>query len=343
MAGGDPGARRDVASVSPASATVSVCLPARNEAATIGAIVAEAVRLDDGRPRSSSSTTARPTTPPRSRPRPGRGSWPRRRSCPRPDRDRARATRCGSRCTRARGDIICWIDADLRNFRGEYIERLCAPLLADPDTMFVKAYYTRSFEGAPTGGGRVTELVARPLLSLLFPKLADIVQPLGGEYAARRSALEVLPFVEGWGVELGLLVDVVERFGRDAVAQVDLDVARAPQPPARRARAASARGHGHRAAARGSAARRDDAVRRAAARRARRHRSRPSRSKSASGRRSSRCRRTERVSRRLDSGFLDEQRGARVRLARLPHAIGQREHLHAAPVGRARRARRRST
>ena len=88
--------------------------------------------------------------------------------------------------------------------------------------MLVKAFYARSFEGAPTGGGRVTELVARPLLSLLFPKLADIVQPLAGEYAARRSALEVLPFVEGWGVELGLLVDVVSRFGRDAVAQVDL-------------------------------------------------------------------------------------------------------------------------
>ncbi len=121
------------------------------------------------------------------------------------------------------GDIICWVDADLRNFRGEYVERLCAPLLSQPATMFVKAYFTRSFEGAPTGGGRVTELVARPLLSLLFPKLADIVQPLGGEYAARREALEVVPFVEGWGVELGLLVDIVERFGRDAVAQVDLD------------------------------------------------------------------------------------------------------------------------
>ena len=70
----------------------------------------------------------------------------------------------------------------------------------------------------------MTELVARPLLSLLFPKLADIVQPLGGEYAGRREALEVLPFVEGWGVELGLLIDLVERFGRDAVAQVDLGV-----------------------------------------------------------------------------------------------------------------------
>ena len=120
------------------------------------------------------------------------------------------------------GDIVCFLDADLRNFHGEYVERLCRPLLDDTDTMFVKAYYARAFEGAPTGGGRVTELVARPILSLLFPKLADIVQPLGGEYAARRSALEVVPFVEGWGVEMGLLIDIAERFGRDAIAQVDL-------------------------------------------------------------------------------------------------------------------------
>jgi len=202
---------------------VSVCLPARDEAATIGAIVAEAVGLDlvaevvvldDG---STDDTAAiataagarvvgEATVLPETGPGSGKGNamWKSLYACT--------------------GDVICWVDADLRNFRGEYIERLCAPLLARPDIMFVKAYSARSFEGAPTGGGRVTELVARPLLSLLFPKLADIVQPLGGEYAARRAALEVLPFVEGWGVELGLLVDVVERFGRDAVAQVDLDV-----------------------------------------------------------------------------------------------------------------------
>ena len=202
---------------------VSVCLPARDEAETIGAIVAEAVRLelvsevvvlDDG---STDDTAAvaqaagarvvrEASVLPETGPGSGKGNamWKSLYAC--------------------NGDIICWVDADLRNFRGEYVERLCAPLLAQPDTMFVKAYSTRSFEGAPTGGGRVTELVARPLLSLLFPKLADIVQPLGGEYAARRSALEVLPFVEGWGVELGLLIDLVERFGRDAVAQVDLDV-----------------------------------------------------------------------------------------------------------------------
>src|SRR5882672_6256128 len=205
------------------SAGVSVCLPARDEAPTIGAIVAEAVRLDlvtevvvldDG---SSDETAAiaaaagarvvsEASVLPETGPGSGKGNamWKSLYACT--------------------GDVICWIDADLRNFRGEYIERLCTPLLTNPDTMFVKAFFTRSFEGAPTGGGRVTELVARPLVSLLFPKLADIVQPLGGEYAARRSALEVLPFVEGWGVELGLLIDVVERFGRDALAQVDLGI-----------------------------------------------------------------------------------------------------------------------
>jgi glucosyl-3-phosphoglycerate synthase len=207
----------------PVSGRVSVCLPARDEAATIGAIVAETVRLelvsevvvlDDG----STDDTAAVATAAGARvvretsvlPETGSGS--------------GKGNAMWKSLYACAGDIICWVDADLRNFRGEYIERLCAPLLAQPDTMFVKAYYTRSFEGAPTGGGRVTELVARPLLSLLFPKLADIVQPLGGEYAARRGALEVLPFVEGWGVELGLLIDLVERFGRDAVAQVDLDV-----------------------------------------------------------------------------------------------------------------------
>jgi glucosyl-3-phosphoglycerate synthase len=122
------------------------------------------------------------------------------------------------------GNLVCWLDADLRNFHAETVIKLVEPLVIDPDIVLVKASYTRAFEGEPTGGGRVTELVARPLLSLLFPKLADIVQPLGGEYAGRREALEVLPFVEGWGVEIGLLVDVVERFGRDAVAQVDLGV-----------------------------------------------------------------------------------------------------------------------
>jgi glucosyl-3-phosphoglycerate synthase len=121
-----------------------------------------------------------------------------------------------------RGDIICWLDADVRNFRSEFVTDLVQPLLDHEHVVFAKAFYERPLDDAPTGGGRVTELVARPLLSVLFPKIADLVQPLAGEYAGRREALEAVPFVEGWGVEIGLLVDLVEQFGRDAITQVDL-------------------------------------------------------------------------------------------------------------------------
>jgi glucosyl-3-phosphoglycerate synthase len=210
---------------------ISVCIPARNEAPTIGGIVAkvrerlvdslpanggglvdEIVVLDDGSTdataavarEAGATVVAESSVLPEAGPGSGKGNalWKSLHAC--------------------RGDLVCWLDADLRNFDAETVAKLVEPLLVDAGTVLVKASYVRSFEGAPTGGGRVTELVARPLVSLLFPKLADIVQPLGGEYAARRDALEVLPFVEGWGVELGLLIDVVERFGRDAVAQVDL-------------------------------------------------------------------------------------------------------------------------
>jgi glucosyl-3-phosphoglycerate synthase len=207
---------------------VSVCLPARDEATTVGAIVAEIrahltgprglvdeiVVVDDGSCDDTAAVAraagarvvAERDILPEAGPGTGKGNalWKSLHVC--------------------RGDIICWIDADLRSFSADYVTRLVEPLLTGPDMLFVKAYYDRSYEGAPTGGGRVTELVARPVLSLLFPKLADIVQPLGGEYAGRREALELLPFVEGWGVELGLLIDLVERFGRDVVAQVDLGV-----------------------------------------------------------------------------------------------------------------------
>jgi glucosyl-3-phosphoglycerate synthase len=210
--------------------SISVCLPARNEAATVGPIVHEVCEQlidtagrwggladevvvidDDSTDRTAEVARAagarvvgQAGVLPEAGPGSGKGNvlWKSLHVC--------------------EGELLCWLDADLRNFRAETVARLLEPLITDLDTVLVKASYTRSFEGAPTGGGRVTELVARPLLSLLFPKLADVVQPLGGEYAARREAVEVLPFVEGWGVELGLLVDVVERFGRDAVAQVDL-------------------------------------------------------------------------------------------------------------------------
>ncbi|GGP35722.1 MULTISPECIES: glucosyl-3-phosphoglycerate synthase [Streptomyces] len=122
------------------------------------------------------------------------------------------------------GDIVCFIDADLKDFDPAFVSGIVGPLLTDPDVDFVKAMYDRPFGDSPGQGGRVTELVARPLLNLHWPQLAGFVQPLGGEYAARRSLLERLPFPVGYGVELGLLVDALHTVGLDALAQVDVGV-----------------------------------------------------------------------------------------------------------------------
>jgi glucosyl-3-phosphoglycerate synthase len=126
----------------------------------------------------------------------------------------------------ARGDVIVFVDADLRSFSSTFVTGLLGPLLTDPSVSYVKACYDRPYvAGDHTiahGGGRVTELVARPLINMHWPLLAGVVQPLSGEYAGRRAVLERLPFVTGYGVELGLLVDVLEFAGLDAIAQVDL-------------------------------------------------------------------------------------------------------------------------
>ncbi|MET9852420.1 glucosyl-3-phosphoglycerate synthase [Streptomyces sp. NPDC006450] len=134
------------------------------------------------------------------------------------------------------GDIVCFVDADLRDFSASFVSGIVGPLLTDPEVRFVKAMYDRplgpefSDPAAPASakahgqGGRVTELVARPLLNLHWPQLAGFVQPLGGEYAVRRELLERLPFPVGYGVELGLLVDALHTAGLDALAQVDVGV-----------------------------------------------------------------------------------------------------------------------
>ncbi len=126
------------------------------------------------------------------------------------------------------GDIVVFIDADLQSFTPTYVTGLLGPLLTDDTVSLVKAVYERPLvEGSnvvSAGGGRVTELVARPLLNLLWPELAGVVQPLAGEYAARRSLLEQLPFPCGYGVELAMLVDTLDLLGLDAIAQVDLGV-----------------------------------------------------------------------------------------------------------------------
>ena len=124
------------------------------------------------------------------------------------------------------GDLVVFLDADLLGDVTHYVPALLRPLLTDPQVRYVKGCYTRPLEiggtVVPTGGGRVTELTARPLLNALWPELAGVVQPLGGEYAGRRSALEQVPFVSAYGVEVGLLIDLLGLGGLSSLAQVDL-------------------------------------------------------------------------------------------------------------------------
>jgi glucosyl-3-phosphoglycerate synthase len=125
-----------------------------------------------------------------------------------------------------RGDIVAWIDTDIVNVHPRFVYGILGPLLANPQMQLVKGFYRRplkmGFKKQAGGGGRVTELTARPLLNLFYPELSGIVQPLSGEYAGRRQALEQVPFFSGYGVETGLLIDIYEKFGLPAIAQVDL-------------------------------------------------------------------------------------------------------------------------
>jgi glucosyl-3-phosphoglycerate synthase len=126
-----------------------------------------------------------------------------------------------------RGDIVCYLDADSEQLGAHYVCGLLGPLLIDPRLALVKGFYRRPFRlgatVAPDGGGRVTELTARPLLSLFYPELSAVRQPLAGEIAARRELLEQLPFVTGYGVDIALLIDAYAAVGLDGIAQVDLD------------------------------------------------------------------------------------------------------------------------
>ena len=124
------------------------------------------------------------------------------------------------------GDIIVWVDTDISNTHPKFVYGVVGPLLMRPDLQFVKAFYQRPLhiggELQATGGGRVTELAARPILNLFFPELSGMVQPLSGEQGGRRATLEQLPFFTGYGVETGLLIDILQRAGLGAIAQVDM-------------------------------------------------------------------------------------------------------------------------
>lgn len=125
------------------------------------------------------------------------------------------------------GDIIVYVDADIKNIHPRFAYGLVAPLIYRPEIHYVKAFYDRPLafsQGVrPSGGGRVTEILVRPLFSLFFPDLTGLIQPLSGEYAVRREVLDKIPFPIGYGVETSHLIDVYEKWGLEAIAQVDLD------------------------------------------------------------------------------------------------------------------------
>src|SRR3954452_15030772 len=205
---------------------LSVCLPARDEEATIGRIVGtirselsesrplvdEILVMDEGSPAgtaaASAAAGAKVLSVDRVLPEAGPGA--------------GKGEAMWKALAAAAGDLIVYCDADVRNFGPRFVIGPTGPLLVTDDVGFVKGHYERPFEGQAGEGGRVTELVARPLLSLLFPELTDIVQPLAGECAGRRELLERVPFVEGYGVDIGLIIDIATRFGPATIAQCDL-------------------------------------------------------------------------------------------------------------------------
>ncbi|WP_142453451.1 glucosyl-3-phosphoglycerate synthase [Gracilimonas mengyeensis] len=126
-----------------------------------------------------------------------------------------------------KGDIIVYVDADIKNIHPRFVYGLVAPLIYREEIKYVKAFYDRPLAVSdtvrPSGGGRVTEILIRPLFSLFYPELTAIIQPLSGEYAVRRDVLQEIPFPIGYGVETSHLIDVYSKHGLGAFAQTDLD------------------------------------------------------------------------------------------------------------------------
>jgi glucosyl-3-phosphoglycerate synthase len=208
-----------------AGRTVSVCIPARNEAGTIGPIVRtivaeitaagggvplvdEVLVVDDG---STDGTGAIAL-----------GAGARVVTGDTTSGGKGQAMRVALR--EAEGDLIAFIDGDVTNFASHFVTGLLGPLLTDDGTTVVKGYYERPLHGTLDGGGRVTELMARPVIDLLFPALAVVRQPLAGETAAPRWVFDKCTLADGYAVELALLIDVASHFGVETIAQVDLGV-----------------------------------------------------------------------------------------------------------------------
>ncbi len=222
--------RYDAAMIRAREESVTVCLPARDCAATVGAIVTtlaglradgvidEIVVIDGG----SQDATAQIALDA------GATVWEETALMP----DQGPVLGKGDAMWRAlgvlEGDLICFLDADLEHFPAHYVLGLLGPLIEFDQVEFVKAFYRRPLRVGevvlPEGGGRVNHLLARPALAIFYPELAGVRQPLAGEIAARRSLLERLPFTTGYGVEIAMLLDVLAEVGLDGMAQVDLDI-----------------------------------------------------------------------------------------------------------------------
>ncbi len=211
-------------------AAISVVIPARNEERTVGAVVTalrqalitEAPLVDELVVMDSDSTDATAEVAARA----GATVHAARDVAPELGAFAGKGEALWKSLLVTRGDLVVFVDADLTEWGPHFVTGLLGPLLADEGVLLVKGFYERLFAGSDgsvsADGGRVTELVARPLLSLWWPELGGVVQPLAGEWAARRGLMESLSIPVGYGVELAVLLDTAQRHGLGAVAQVDL-------------------------------------------------------------------------------------------------------------------------
>lgn len=215
--------------------TVSVVIPARDEERTVAGVVSAIAKLkadtglvDELVVMDSDSTDATAAVAARA----GATVYPAREVSPELGAYPGKGEALWKSLLVTKGDIVVFIDADLTRWGPHFVTGLLGPLLSDARVQLVKGFYERLFsrtdpsnspaEGVSADGGRVTELVARPLLSMWWPHLTRVVQPLAGEWAARRSLMESLPIPVGYGIELGVLLDTARTRGLDSIAQVDL-------------------------------------------------------------------------------------------------------------------------
>ena len=209
--------------------TVSVVIPARNEEATVGEVVSRIARLaadtglvdelvvidSDSTDKTSEAAATAGATVHRAR-----------EVAPHLDTFPGKGEALWKSLLVTKSDLLVFVDADLTQWGPHFVTGLLGPLLSDERVLLVKGFYERLYRGSDgsvtADGGRVTELVARPLLSLWWPELAGVVQPLAGEWAARRDLMESLPIPVGYGIELAVLLDTAREHGLEAIAQVDL-------------------------------------------------------------------------------------------------------------------------